>query len=680
MPFRPSLAPASPRVHELLYQALCGGSTTIESYAEGDVVFPDTPTTTRLPLSPPLLATGQGAWLRMAIVHRAMHQEAGSFRLDPRRFEEVTGVHLERRDQGSDLGDFLVGFAQRRLAIQIFTLIEDMRIDALLRRQLAGFAADYPAVVADEMSARPTIGGLPPRAAMLEILTRLSIFCPAKLLPAALVDSARSVAATVAPVGTVGAMVEDSASATVKVYGLISGLANLGIASGDSIQVSYDDGLAPPLLWPNAWPEAARVSLEGDDTLLVKDIPIRFRGSIEGFLWASPAAAGPNHQAVFHWAGSGEELSVEQATDVVRPAPQFPGPPEPLPHDHHDVSRPLHTTENGPLRPLGSRSYVYAEWDCERTVYRRQWCRVSEEKLGSADPRAIRAVQHRYAYLLGRLRRQMLVATPGAFVIQRRSRSGDEVDYDAALEAIIDRRSGAATSDAIYETLRRERRDVAVGILVDVSSSTAERVSGAEPLWSTPTLDPKPGSAGRPPRILDLEILSSLLCMAALDSVGDRFAAWTFSGTGRERVVVSVIKGFDEPFDGRVVSRAAAVKPMHATRMGAAIRHCASRMKAARATSNVLIVLSDGRPTDVDYGSEYGEDGALRYALADTARALSEARQAGIRPYLLTVDVTGEDYLGDLDTVDAEVLTDLNALPERLTGLYRHLTESGSKW
>jgi nitric oxide reductase activation protein len=272
----------------------------------------------------------------------------------------------------------------------------------------------------------------------------------------------------------------------------------------------------------------------------------------------------------------------------------------------------------------------------------------------------------------------MLVAAPGAFVVQRRSRSGDEVDYDAALEAMIDRRSGASTSDAIYESLRRERRDVAVGILIDVSSSTAERVPGAEPLWSSPTLDHLPGSGRRPPRILDLEILSSLLCMAALDSVGDRFAAWTFSGTGRERVVVSVLKGFDEPFDGRVVSRAAAVKPMHATRMGAAIRHCTARMRAARATTNVLIVLSDGRPTDIDYGTEYGDDGSLRYALADTARALGEARKQGIRPYLLTVDVTGEDYLGDLGTVDAEVLCDLNVLPERLTGLYRHLTDSGS--
>ena len=674
---RPDTALDSPRVHELLYQALCGRSTTVEGYAEGAVVFPDTPTTTRLPL---ISGAGGAAWLRMAIAHRALHHEAGSFRFASRRFEERTGVQIGRRDQGSDLGDFLAAFAQRRLAVQIFTLIEDMRVDATLTFRLGGLAAEYPALVAGELNLRPAIGDLPPRAAMLEILARVSLFRPPSIVPADLAEAARSMAATVASVVAPGATVEDSAAAAVKVYGLVSALPNLGPAGGGgSLEVSHLGDAPSPLPWPAEWPETARVSLEGDDTLLVQDVPIRFRGSIEGFLWAAPAAAGPNHQAVFHWAGSGDEPTPDLAAGAVRSAKQFPGPPEPLPHEHHDVSRPLYTAEGGPLRPRGPKSYVYAEWDCERTAYRRQWCRVSEEQLGSADPGAIRAVQHRYAHLLGRLRRRMLVATPGAFVTQRRSRSGDEVDYDAALEAMIDRRSGTATSDAIYETLHRERRDVAVGILVDVSSSTAERVPGAEPLWSTPTLDPKPGPAGRPPRILDLEILSSLLCMAALDSVGDRFAAWTFSGTGRERVVVSVLKGFDEAFDGRVVSRAAAVKPMHATRMGAAIRHCTARMRVARATTNVLIVLSDGRPTDVDYGNEYGEDGALRYALADTARALGEARQQGVRPYLLTVDVTGEDYLGELDTVDAEVLTDLNVLPERLTGLYRHLTESGSK-
>ena len=669
----------STRVHELLYKALCGRSTTVEGYAEGAVVFPDTPTTTRLPLSAPLRGADSAAWLKMAIAHRAFHEEAGSFRFASRRFEQMTGIRVDQREQGSDLGDFLAAFAQRHLAVQIFTLIEDMRIDAILIGRLGGLAAEYPAIAAAELDLRPAIENLPPRAAMLEILTRISLLQPPQTVPDDLAASARSMAATVAPVAAAGATVEDAAAASLKVYAMMSGLANLGhVGGGGSLQAPDPDNATSPLPWPARWPETARVALEGDDTLLVEDIPIGFRGSIEGFLWASPGAAGPNHQAVYHWAGVGD-ANTEIAGSAVRSPSQFPGPPEPLPHEHHDVSRPLHEREGGPLRPRGPRSYVYAEWDCERSAYRGQWCRVSEEQLGSADPRAVRAVEHRYAHLLGRLRRQMLVAAPGAFVISRRSRSGDEVDYDAALEAMIDRRSGAANSDAVYESLRRERRDVAVGILVDVSSSTAERVPGAEPLWSSPTLDHPTASARRPPRILDLEIISSLLCMAALDSVGDRFAAWTFSGTGRERVVVSVLKGFDEPFDGRVVSRAAAVKPMHATRMGAAIRHCTARMRMARANTNVLIVLSDGRPTDIDYGSEYGEEGSLRYALGDTARALAEARRAGVRPYLLTVDVTGEDYLGDLGSVDAEVLSDLNVLPERLTGLYRHLTDSGSK-
>ena len=108
--------------------------------------------------------------------------------------------------------------------------------------------------------------------------------------------------------------------------------------------------------------------------------------------------------------------------------------------------------------------------------------------------------------------------------------------------------------------------------------------------------------------------------------------------------------------------------------MGAAIRHAATRLATAPHATKLLIVLSDGRPYDIDYGQQYGDDDAAGYAAADTAHAVDEARHGGVRPFLLTVDHGGEDYLARICARDYQVLDDITALPERLTSLYRDLT------
>jgi nitric oxide reductase activation protein len=85
----------------------------------------------------------------------------------------------------------------------------------------------------------------------------------------------------------------------------------------------------------------------------------------------------------------------------------------------------------------------------------------------------------------------------------------------------------------------------------------------------------------------------------------------------------------------------------------------------------VLLVISDGRPYDLDYGQQYGDAAVLDYAVADTARALAEARQRGVRPYLVTVDPAGGDYLSEMcDPREYHVITDARGLPAALAQLY----------
>ena len=142
--------------------------------------------------------------------------------------------------------------------------------------------------------------------------------------------------------------------------------------------------------------------------------------------------------------------------------------------------------------------------------------------------------------------------------------------------------------------------------------------------------------------------------------------------SGRENVEYYVIKGLDEEFSLEIAKRLGRVSPLHATRMGPAIRHTAAKLRQEATRSKFLFLISDGRPQDRGYSQE---DSEKLYAVQDTRAAFAEARREGIQPFCLTVDKEGNDYLrAMMDDFSYEVLADVSLLPERLPQLYRKLT------
>ena len=154
--------------------------------------------------------------------------------------------------------------------------------------------------------------------------------------------------------------------------------------------------------------------------------------------------------------------------------------------------------------------------------------------------------------------------------------------------------------------------------------------------------------------------------------MGDRYSIYCFSGTGRENVRFEVLKDMDERLSTRVAARLGNVRPLHTTRMGPAIRHATHKLRTRDARNRLLVLVSDGRPFDLDYGQAYGPDAEIEYAMRDTREALNEARAVGIAPFVLTVDVRGNDYLRAMcDGLDYEVIEHVDELPARLLALYR---------
>jgi nitric oxide reductase NorD protein len=159
-----------------------------------------------------------------------------------------------------------------------------------------------------------------------------------------------------------------------------------------------------------------------------------------------------------------------------------------------------------------------------------------------------------------------------------------------------------------------------------------------------------------------------VLMSEALEAVGDVYSINGFTSEGRRNVKFYIVKDFDEKYGDEVKRRIGGINYQNNTRLGAAIRHATAKLAKQDARTRLLIVLSDGRPYDHDYGD-------ARYAREDTREALRQAKTEGITPFCITIDRESEAELRDLyGEVGYTIIDDVLSLPERLPGIYRRLT------
>ena len=157
----------------------------------------------------------------------------------------------------------------------------------------------------------------------------------------------------------------------------------------------------------------------------------------------------------------------------------------------------------------------------------------------------------------------------------------------------------------------------------------------------------------------------------ALDALGDAYGMYGFSGRGKDEVDFYIIKEFEEPNSESVKMRISGIEPRQSTRMGTAIRHATTKLKKLDSEHRVMLLLSDGFPQDLDYGEDRN---SKEYGLADTMMALIEAKREGIRPFCITVDQAGNDYLKKMcDPKDYLIIKDIHMLPEILPGVVESL-------
>ncbi|VVP17461.1 hypothetical protein PS858_03629 [Pseudomonas fluorescens] len=232
----------------------------------------------------------------------------------------------------------------------------------------------------------------------------------------------------------------------------------------------------------------------------------------------------------------------------------------------------------------------------------------------------------------------------------RQQPQGSELDLQAWLDFHVEREHGQCAERGLFMEQRQTRRDLACLLLADVSMSTDAHLNDEH-------------------RVIDVIRDSLLLFGETLSVLGDDFALYGFSSLRRQQVRMQELKSFTQRYDDSTRGRIQGLKPGYYTRMGAAIRQATQLLGKSKRRSKLLLLLTDGKPNDLDVYEG-------RYGVEDTREAVREARRQGLTPFCITIDREAGDYLPYMFGANGYTLIrQPEQLPLRLPQLYRQLTQ-----
>ncbi len=308
-----------------------------------------------------------------------------------------------------------------------------------------------------------------------------------------------------------------------------------------------------------------------------------------------------------------------------------------------DLDLPSAAEDDTPIGP----GIALPEWDYRKEVMQEKHCLLQPMLAQDAEPAPLPG---RLVATAKKLRGQFAALAPQRRWLKAQP-EGPELDLDNCVRNQADRLSGHTPEAGGYLAQARCERDLACLLLADLSMSTDAPISDSH-------------------RIIDVIRDTLLLFSEALTATGDRFGIYGFSSLRRQNIRFHLLKDFHQRYDAAARGRILAIKPGFYTRMGAALRQAASILAEQPASRRLLLIITDGKPNDLDiYDSRYG--------IEDTRLAVHEARRLGLTPFCVTIDHEAGAYLPYIfGPAGFCVIRKPEELPRRLPLLYAQLTRS----
>jgi nitric oxide reductase activation protein len=297
-----------------------------------------------------------------------------------------------------------------------------------------------------------------------------------------------------------------------------------------------------------------------------------------------------------------------------------------------------------------SEPFHYQEWDYQIQLHRPDWVTLYEHRPLKGDPQEVEQILAEHKPIAHRIKQIIDLLTPEGVQRVRNMEDGDELDINAAVDAMIAIRMGEQPNPRITMRNVIMNRDLAVTVLLDLSESTNEKMQGSEK------------------SVLELTREAATLVATAISGIGDPFAIHGFASDGRHDVQYFRFKDFKQKFDDEAKGRLAGMKGGLSTRMGAAMRHAAHHLLKQPERRKLLLLVTDGEPSDIDERDPQH----LRH---DTRKAVEELHSQGVMSYCLTLDPNADSYVKRIFGANNYTVVDqVERLPEKLPTLFASLT------
>lgn len=298
-----------------------------------------------------------------------------------------------------------------------------------------------------------------------------------------------------------------------------------------------------------------------------------------------------------------------------------------------------------------SEPFHYQEWDHQIQLARPDWVTVYERRQSKGDPEDIENILTEYKPVAFRIKQIIDLLTPEGVQRVRNMEDGDEIDINAAIDAMIAIRMGEQPNPRITMRNVIKSRDLSVVLLLDLSESTNEAMAGSDKT------------------VLQLTREAATLVSTAIEGIGDPFAVHGFASDGRHDVQYYRFKDFNQHFDDEAKSRLAGMKGGLSTRMGAALRHAGHHLLKQPERRKLILLVTDGEPADIDERDPQH----LRH---DTKKAVEELYSTGVLTYCLTLDPHADNYVKRIfGESNYTIIDHVDRLPEKLPTLFASLTK-----
>jgi nitric oxide reductase activation protein len=269
-----------------------------------------------------------------------------------------------------------------------------------------------------------------------------------------------------------------------------------------------------------------------------------------------------------------------------------------------------------PVAPEVGQRYEYPEYDYREDLLREAWAVVLDRSGRDAD---MAVGTGRQRQLSRGVSLDTRARTLDRAIRLRRQQEGESLDLNAAVESRISWRAGVTPDPRIFQRPGKRRRHASILLLVDLSESTNDRIKGFT-------------------SVLDVEKQAADLLAQSIDTDYDRLAIAGFHSDGRDKVHYLRLKEFDEPYGEEQRQLLLRQQGSLSTRMGAALRHAGARLLREISEKRILLLVTDGEPSDIDVTDR-------EYLVEDARFAVHSLNTKGITVFCLTLDKAGGSYM-----------------------------------